>query len=1056
MKTFTNFSAMRQVLTLLIAFFATANTIWAQQEHLVTLNANSGTVTPSTIVCKQGEPIGDLPTPTRKNFTFAGWFTIPGHPETRVTNETIYDYNTHGEMLHARWTNKTITITFMNYDGSATIGTVQVSGDGGSLVDIPANKFKLAVTDGEFFAGYYTRINGEGDRIYSGVEDNGELHPVSAAVFTENTTLYAFHTHVKHTTHWDYSYINSVEQTTPTWTNINYEDNTTRIKYGKLTFMDNTGNVLKWIYFQAANVGNKTTTGMSADLSTHTTTKGQFHLQLASESAQPTPDGTVVIGTMSEDGNAGTWNVYFTDEQLSHFTRYNFEPISNTGYVSAQNWIRTTDPVAHDTWFTFNGASEGNTADLHWTVKLTNLKVYPDYVIAKPLFYDGSNWEEISQLLNVDGVTCQKATEASDGSYATYTGSYPVWKVGSTSGYGYSIGMVGFEVNGQKVYMNASKPGHFDPAYNSADTQVSGDNGKSEWNSGTQTFPDIIYTIQAPNIQVIRFLPGSAPGAKLDGATPEILWGEKDQSISDFSTKYFATCPGCTFLGWSETDGATAPTYTTSYTFDGAKTLYPVWQDDVAPVITPEKEKSCINPVNVTITDNLKVASVTVKIGDAVQSIDVTGLGTTTATLTLPAPADAAEIVSFVYTIDAVDAAGNTAIQKTVTIFNKHDWTDWKPAKDPTATEDGCTTEFRKCKNCGEYETQTGGKIIPAASVLVKDADGDINSVTSTRDWDDEVNRAVAKVKEGQTYLMMTGDAEVAGSAIAKPLVPAILDLNGQSLFVDHGEGPTYDAITGNHDVTILLKDDGVTEYTNQCRVIGSIASAENSTIDSPIKYVRDYFAGYTTRAGKWQALYLPFAAGSVTAPDGVTYTFGTPLSVEITDKEAKLSINKMDNPVLEANTHYFVKSSTGKLAIDITGVDLLPYEAPTEHEITVSENYTFRSSLTNKDNEAELEKMSYWVLTNGGAFSWAKKGSHQRPYHWVIYETTPALTSAGTNARLMSIIEYDADPTAIESIEEEDLQGGEIYSISGHRMPANASLPSGLYIRNGKKFYVK
>lgn len=1072
MKRIVNSLSLRCFLMMLVGLFATANLALAQDgtKHIVTLNSNSGYVTPETIECTQGQAFGDLPTPTRNGFTFAGWYTIPGQESTRVTNRTLYDYNIHQEMLHARWTKKTAQLVFIGLDGHTEVGRMTVSGDGGSLVDIPASTYKLSVDDGKFFAGYYTRINGEGERIYSGVAENGELHPVITheASFAQNsvTYLYAFQTHVKHTTHWDYTYSTKVDGNV-NWININQDDQTTRSNYGKLTFMNNEGTVLKWIYFKADDLTNKSTTGMSADLGTHTTTVGRFHLQLADATHAETTNGAIVNGddATANDGKAGDWNVYFTDEQLSHFTRYNFEPIikdTESGDLKpAQNWLRTTDPVAHDTWFTFTGASDDNNAPLPWTVTLTNLKVYPDYIIVKPLFWDGAKWAEISQLIALDGVTCEKQNEQGEGegSSATYSGSYPVWKNGSTEAYGYAVGMVGFEVNGQKVYLNQEAPGHFSDLFNSAKSTVETDTKTSKWN-GT-TFPLITYTINAPTIPVVRFLEGSAPGAKLDGATPHILWGHPDETISDFSTKYFATCPGCTFLGWSETDGATTATYTDSYTFSGAMTLYPVWQDDEAPVITPEKEKSCINPVDVVVTDNIKVASVTVmrsvdggEATDVTSALTITDLNTPNATFTLPAPEKPGDgtIVKYVYTIDAKDGANNVATQRTVTIWSDHEWGEWKPAQDPTDTEDGCTTEFHKCKNCGEYETRTEGKIIPAKSILVKTGDG---GVETTRDWDGKVNAAVAKVKtdaetgEEWTYLKMTANAEVEYGVINTPVLPAILDLNGKSLKVDDGEGNLVDGIIyGNPDVTILLKDDGELEYTNGSTVKGTVGSVE-----TPIRYVRDYFAGYDNRAGKWQALYLPFAYGST---EKLPYTFGTPNGVEITSTEAKLSI-ALDVDELAANTHYFVKSSTGKLQMDITGVDLLPYEDPTAHQATVSTDYTFVGSLTNFDNIANEVKRSYWVLTNGGEFSWAKKGSHQRPYHWVVYENEHVVTSAG-NARAMILVELDNnEETGIKSIERAELdQNAAIYNVSGVKVPANKQLPRGLYISNGKKFYVK
>ena len=53
----------------------------------VTLDAGKGTVSSSSMTVVEGQPIGDLPTPTPKaGYTFTGWFDSEGN---EVTSETI-------------------------------------------------------------------------------------------------------------------------------------------------------------------------------------------------------------------------------------------------------------------------------------------------------------------------------------------------------------------------------------------------------------------------------------------------------------------------------------------------------------------------------------------------------------------------------------------------------------------------------------------------------------------------------------------------------------------------------------------------------------------------------------------------------------------------------------------------------------------------------------------------------------------------------------------------------------------------------------------------------
>lgn len=1070
MKKITYKLTLRFALSVLACLFLCVGGAWAQEPngpHIVTLNSNSGSFdpgVPETITISEGQAFGHLPVPKRNNFTFAGWYSIPGDPTTRIDPTTKYSYATHHEMLHARWANRqqTIDLVFIGLDGKTEVGRITIAKNGGALPDIPAEKFKLDVADNKYFAGYYTRINGEGERIYSGVPshdtylDKDELRPVidRENPFTQTTYLYAFQTHVKHTTHWDYTYANGKDANgNATWININPDDQTTRIQYGKLTFMDNSGEPLKWIYFKAANVANKETE-LTGDLDTHTTTKGMFHLQLADGTHSATTSGETIEGPNKEGDDTGIWNVYFTDDDLSRFTRYNFEPFveNATTHVlePANHWLRTTDPKLHDTWFTFTGAGAGNSADLPWTVTLENLKVYPDNIIVKPLFWDGSKWAEISQLVKLDGVTCQKDAQkgTGPGSSATYSGSYPVWKDGSTQHYGYAVGMVGFEINGTKVYLNKTNPGSFDTNFNSANSQVDGDTKQSEWNAVNEIFPRITYTIQAMTIPVVRFLPGRLPDAKLDGNTPSILWGTEGETISDFD-KYFATCPEFKFLGWSEEDGATTATYTTSFTFNGAKTLYPVWQDDEAPVIKPEKEVVCKQRVNVHVKDNVKVENVTISLritdptGTVTEFADVKDNSNYVVSMTHPQDqrveiilerpvltVEGAPIETWVFTINANDGTLD-ATPKTVTIYSNHLWGETHYKKDPTATEPGYTKDLRICEHCGE--TDCDGKIIPTGSVLVKREDG-----TTTR-WSDEVNRAIEQIDDAENtghIVFLTTDSRVEHHALIPPTTDksteqVYINLNGKSFVVD--DGP--DHIYGNQRVTILLIDDGDLEYTNRVEV----------TI-TPILYKRNF--NTDTRARNWQALYLPIAVSESELPDGCT--LGKVSGVSTTTGAVNIGVTENVTNI-EAKQPYFVKSDDAKVTIDLANSTLYPYSTPEVVDIDVT--HYFRGSLTNSDNVATVNK-AYWVLTNGGSFTWSKADNSQRPYHWVIYDKNNQSAKPNYTLSLYTVGEDSNDATGINSVEANDGNNA-IYTIDGMKVDAKAKLAPGIYVKNGKKVVI-
>lgn len=253
------------------------------------------------------------------------------------------------------------------------------------------------------------------------------------------------------------------------------------------------------------------------------------------------------------------------------------------------------------------------------------------------------------------------------------------------------------------------------------------------------------------------------------------------------------------------------------------------------------------------------------------------------------------------------------------------------------------------------------------------------------------------------------------------------IDLNASSLLVNGSAG----TITGNENVTILLNDNGTLNYANRSTV--------NST---PIAYKRNFAA--STRAGKWQALYLPFDVSSVS-----DYELGTVKSVSITNETAELKVLKGTTEIT-ANSPYFIRSTEGTVNINVTSGTLQPYTDPTESPI--SGNYTIKGSLIDNDNQATKDK-AYWVLTNGGAFTWAKDGSHQRPYHWVIYDKRGGSTPS---AKALSMIIVEEEATGINAVNKEMKSSNAVYTLDGRKINNTENLAPGMYIIGSKKIVIK
>lgn len=74
---------------------------WSNDEYTVTFNANGGNCGTSNKNVEYAKAYGTLPTPTKTNYTFAGWYTeLNGG--SKVNSDTIYSH-THGVTLYAHW-----------------------------------------------------------------------------------------------------------------------------------------------------------------------------------------------------------------------------------------------------------------------------------------------------------------------------------------------------------------------------------------------------------------------------------------------------------------------------------------------------------------------------------------------------------------------------------------------------------------------------------------------------------------------------------------------------------------------------------------------------------------------------------------------------------------------------------------------------------------------------------------------------------------------------------------------------------------------------------------
>ena len=75
---------------------------WTLSAFNITLNANGGNIAQDSLEAIYGDPVGDLPTPSRDYYTFGGWYTAANGGDL-YTSDTVF--NTTGDIiLYAHWT----------------------------------------------------------------------------------------------------------------------------------------------------------------------------------------------------------------------------------------------------------------------------------------------------------------------------------------------------------------------------------------------------------------------------------------------------------------------------------------------------------------------------------------------------------------------------------------------------------------------------------------------------------------------------------------------------------------------------------------------------------------------------------------------------------------------------------------------------------------------------------------------------------------------------------------------------------------------------------------
>ena len=151
-------------------------TLYAQwgKQYKVTFNVNGGKVTKKSKTVVTGTTYGTLPKPTRKNYTFEGWYTAKKGGKKIVAGTQVN--LTKNQTLYARWSLRTYTVKFnANKGTSGKMKNLKLTY--GKAKKLITNKFKRK---GYQFVGWNTKANGK-----------GKTYKNNAVVKNRSLTLYA-------------------------------------------------------------------------------------------------------------------------------------------------------------------------------------------------------------------------------------------------------------------------------------------------------------------------------------------------------------------------------------------------------------------------------------------------------------------------------------------------------------------------------------------------------------------------------------------------------------------------------------------------------------------------------------------------------------------------------------------------------------------------------------------------------------------------------------------------------------------------------------------------
>ena len=223
------------------------------------------------------------------------------------------------------------------------------------------------------------------------------------------------------------------------------------------------------------------------------------------------------------------------------------------------------------------------------------------------------------------------------------------------------------------------------------------------------------------------------------------------------------------------------------------------------------------------------------------------------------------------------------------------------------------------------------------------------------------------------------------------------------------------------------------------------------TTRDETTKVVKEYYRNFKNT--QWQAWYMPFQMSAAIRLQHFSEV-GKLVAVDEGESKTELTIQLLaSGEVMQANTAYVVKAKEASNRTIQVGYPVI--EANTENAQSFDfdgETYTFTGTYSGLTTE-QLRSNVYYAL-GGGTLHKASATAKLNPYRWYL-----SITGGSGEVKQMSMRVIDADETPVERLtmnsdgewEEAD---GAWYTLQGQRVERPTR--SGVYVRNGKKLWVK